>query len=319
MTDTLTTIPTSTNEPIYYQTKRPTVAALEAILGDAIPVLDCGFIRIIDYMGDDSAVVQAARVSYGKGTTKVNADKALIAYLMRHNHTTPFEMCEIKLHIKAPIFVARQWMRHRAASINEYSARYSIVKDEFYMPAVEHLATQSKQDKQCRENKNQLSPAEAKEVLALLHNDAARCYTSYMTMLNIDEHSGDTLDPERLGLARELARINLNLSYYTQWYWKINLHNLMHFLKLRSHHHAQYEIRAYADKLLEVLELWVPQTNEAFRNYKVNGESLSANALAIIQQMLRGEKVDFATSGMSRREWNDMCSILGLAEMRQEQ
>ena len=208
-------------------TLRPTVPALEEMLYRAQPVLDHGFVRVIDYMGDDAAVVQAARVSYGRGTKRVSEDSGLINYLMRHRHTTPFEMCEIKFHVKLPIFVARQWIRHRTANVNEYSARYSILDKEFYIPAPEYLAAQSRANRQGRGDV--LEGAEAARVLALLRGDAEQTYAHYAEMLNEDQ-DGNPADPARRGLARELARMNLTLNAYTQWYWKIDLFNLMHFL-----------------------------------------------------------------------------------------
>src|SRR5690554_4194887 len=238
-------------------TRRATVPALEEILYQALPVLDHGFVRIIDYMGDDAAVVQAARVSYGRGTKRVQEDRGLIRYLLRHRHTTPFEMCEIKLHVKLPIFVARQWIRHRTANVNEYSGRYSIMDREFYIPAPEHLAAQSRSNRQGRGNL--LEGEEAAEVLELLKRDAAQSYADYQSMLN-ETDSGEIIDPGRKGLARELARMNLPVNFYTQWYWKTDLHNLLHFLSLRADPHAQYEIRAYAEAMLEAAKRWVPLT-----------------------------------------------------------
>src|SRR6185312_1797975 len=248
-------------------TARPTVPALEALLYQALPLLDHGFVRVIDYMGDDAAIVQAARVSYGAGTKKISDDRGLIRYLMRHHHSTPFEMCEIKLHVKLPIFVARQWIRHRTANINEYSARYSILDNEFYLPAPEHLAAQSSANRQGRGDV--LEPDQAAQVLALLREDASRAYEHYLHLLN-EEEDGSALDPERQGLARELARMNLTLNFYTQWYWKIDLHNLMHFLSLRADPHAQYEIRAYAEIMLGTLARWVPLANAAFLEHRMN-------------------------------------------------
>jgi thymidylate synthase (FAD) len=236
-------------------TRRPTVPALEELLFTAMPVLDHGFVRVIDYMGDDSAIVQAARVSYGRGTRRVSEDAGLIRYLMRHWHSTPFEMCEIKYHVKLPIFVARQWIRHRTANVNEYSARYSILDREFYLPAPEHLAAQSAANRQGRGAV--LGGDEAARVLDLLRQDATRCYDHYAEMLNEDDAGGQR-DPARQGLARELARMNLTLNTYTQWYWKIDLYNLLHFLALRADPHAQYEIRAYAEVMMRSVEAWVP-------------------------------------------------------------
>ena len=289
-------------------TRRATVPALEEILYEAIPVLDSGFLRVIDYMGDDGAVVQAARVSYGRGTRRVSEDAGLIRYLMRHRHTTPFEMCEIKLHVKLPIFVARQWIRHRTANVNEYSARYSILDREFYLPAPEHLAAQSGSNRQGRGAV--LEGAEAARVLDLLRTDAARAFDSYEEMLNA-RADGSPADPARRGLARELARMNLPLSTYTQWYWKTDLHNLLHFVALRADPHAQYEIRAYAEALLGVIERWAPLTFAAFRDYRLNGAELSAPALEVLRRMLRGEAVAQPASGLSPREWRELMALLG--------
>ncbi|MBI1775707.1 MAG: FAD-dependent thymidylate synthase [Proteobacteria bacterium] len=292
-------------------TRRPSVPALEEVLYQAIPVLDHGFIRVIDYMGDDAAVVQAARVSYGRGTRKVSEDKALIAYLLRHRHSTPFEMCEIKYHVKLPIFVARQWIRHRTANVNEYSARYSILDREFYVPAPEHLGAQSEVNRQGRGTT--LEGAEAREVLGLLREDAERAYDHYRHMLNIDD-AGQVLDPGRQGLARELARMNLPLNFYTQWYWKIDLYNLMHFLALRADPHAQYEIRAYAETMLETVKRWVPWTFEAFEQHGLKGVHLSAGGLAVVKRLIAGEAVDQPSSGIGKREWRELMAILGRSE-----
>lgn len=292
-------------------TLRPTVPALEEVLYEPIPLLDHGFLRVIDYMGDDNAVVQAARVSYGRGTKKVSEDRGLIMYLMRHWHTTPFEMAEIKFHVKLPIFVARQWIRHRTASVNEYSARYSILDKEFYLPAPEQLAAQSSANRQGRGDV--LEGEEAQRVLDLLRGDAERTYADYAWMLNegTDEQAAD---PDRSGLARELARMNLTLNTYTQWYWKTNLHNLMHFLRLRADPHAQYEIRVYAEKMLDIMKRWVPITTEAFIEHRMESASLSRTALAAVKRMIAGETVTAATSGLSAREWRELAATLGLPE-----
>ncbi len=291
-----------------HQTRRATVPALEEILYQALPVLDHGVVRVIDYMGDDGAVVQAARVSYGKGTRKVREDAGLIRYLLRHRHTTPFEMCEIKFHVKLPIFVARQWIRHRTANVNEYSARYSVLDREFYVPAAEHLAAQSTDNRQGRGDV--LEGAEAARVLALLRDDAEQTYDHYVEMLNEDE-DGATIDEGRAGLARELARMNLPLSFYTQWYWKTDLHNLMHFLSLRADAHAQYEIRAYADVMLDqVLRHWVPATYQAFIDYMHGAASLSAAGLSVVRRLLAGEDVGQETSGLAPREWRELMALL---------
>lgn len=288
-------------------TLRPTVPALEALLFRAIPVLDHGFVRVVDYLGDDGAVVQAARVSYGRGTRAANEDRGLIRYLMRHRHSTPFEMCEIKYHVKLPIFVARQWIRHRTANVNEYSARYSVLDREFYIPAPEHLAAQSAVNRQGRGAV--LEGAEAARVLDLLREDAARNYDHYLEMLNEDEE-GRPLDPSRAGLARELARMNLTLNAYTQWYWKTDLHNLLHFLSLRADAHAQYEIRAYAEAMMDTVKAWVPLCFEAFRDYRLGAATLSAQMLAVVRRMLAGEAVAQEASGLSKREWRELMELL---------
>jgi thymidylate synthase (FAD) len=291
-------------------TRRATVPALEEILYEALPVLDHGFVRVIDYMGDDGAIVQAARVSYGRGTKHVSSDRGLIEYLMRHRHTSPFEMCEIKLHVKLPVFVARQWIRHRTANVNEYSARYSVLDDEFYIPEREHLATQSTSNRQGRAEP---IPAEdAQYLLRLLRTNAERAYERYREMLNEDE-AGQPLDPGRAGLARELARIALPLNIYTQWYWKIDLHNLLHFVQLRADEHAQYEIRAYAEVLLDVLQRWVPLSTAAFLDHRHDGMTLSGRGLAIVRRLLAGEEVTQADSGLGPREWRELMTALGRA------
>ena len=327
---------------VAHETRRVTVPALEAVLYERFDVLDHGFVRVIDYMGDDGAIVQAARVSYGAGTRKVREDRALIRYLLRHRHTTPFEMCEIKLHIKTPIFVARQWLRHRTASVNEYSARYSRLDREFYVPDAAHLqsvleeqigrqrasssgmddlfgwreaaderaalAAQSGANKQGRDDA--LSEEEAREALSRINWVSKNAYGVYENLLNEDE-SGEAKDPERAGLARELARAALPVNYYTQFYWKIDLHNLLHFLSLRADAHAQYEIRAYAEVILDrVVACWVPGTYEAFQDYTLKAASLSAGALDAVRRMLAGEAVEQANSGLSGREWRELMQVL---------
>jgi len=263
-----------------------------------LPVLDHGFVRVVDYMGDDSAIVQAARVSYGKGTKKVSEDRGLINYLMRHWHTTPFEMCEIKFHIKVPIFIARQWIRHRTANVNEYSARYSILDREFYMPEARHLAAQSTINNQGRGEV--LEGEYAQKVLDLLKRDAMQTYDTYEYLLNEKEEEG------RPSLARELARMNLPVNYYTQWYWKIDLHNLMHFLRLRADSHAQYEIQAYADVMIDILKKWVPFAYDAFMDYRMGAAVFSSKMLAVLRRRLSGEVVTKENSGLTAREWAEM-------------
>jgi len=281
-------------------TLRATSPGMEARLYTPIPVLDHGHIRVIDYMGDDAAIVQAARVSYGKGTKSVSNDEGLIRYLMRHWHSTPFEMCEVKLHVKLPVFVARQWIRHRTANVNEYSARYSILDREFYIPAPEHLAAQSSVNNQGRGEV--LEGAEAERVLRLLTDDAMRAYDHYEDMLSTDGQKG---------LARELARMNLPANIYTQWYWKVDLHNLFHFLRLRADAHAQYEIRAYAEAISDVVKDWVPIAYAAFEDYRMGGAQLSGKALAALKRMLAGEEVTQETSGMSKGEWREFMGVIG--------
>jgi len=280
-------------------TLRATSEGMEAHLYKALPVLDHGFVRVIDYMGDDAAIVQAARVSYGKGTKAVQNDEGLIRYLMRHWHSTPFEMCEIKLHVKLPVFVARQWIRHRTANVNEYSARYSILDREFYIPAPEQLAAQSTVNNQGRGAV--LDGDEAARVLDMLRGDAMRSYDHYEEMLSQDGQQG---------LARELARMNLPANIYTQWYWKVDLHNLFHFLRLRADAHAQYEIRVYADAICEVVKDWVPYAFAAFEDYRMGGVTLSSKAIDCVRRMLSGEEVTQETSGMSKGEWREFEGVL---------
>jgi len=284
-------------------TLRATSAGMEARLYQAHPVLDHGLIRVIDYMGDDAAICQAARVSYGRGTKAVSDDRGLIRYLMRHWHSTPFEMCEVKFHVKLPIFVARQWIRHRTANVNEYSARYSVMDREFYIPAPEHLAAQSTVNNQGRGQV--LEGAEAARVLDLLREDAMRAYDHYEDMLTPDAEAG------KLGLARELARMNLPANVYTQWYWKIDLHNLFHFLRLRADVHAQYEIRIYAQIMCDIVKDWVPQAYAAFEDYRLGAVSVSATAKEVLKRRLAGEVVTAETSGMSKGEWREFVEEWG--------
>lgn len=288
-------------------TKRVTSPELEKVLYEAIPVLDHGFIRVIDYMGDDSSIVQSARVSYGKGTKKVSTDEGLIRYLMRHWHSTPFEMCEIKYHVKLPIFIARQWIRHRTANVNEYSARYSILDKEFYIPAKEQLSAQATNNRQGRGDL--ITGEQADEVLKILKDDAVRTYDNYEKMLN-ERFDGTIIDEKKSGLARELARMNLTLNSYTQWYWKTDLLNLMNFLFLRADSHAQYEIRVYAEKMLDTVKKWVPITHAAFLDYRVGAAHLSSKGLRIVKSMINGNKVNFEDSGLGKREWNELMEVI---------
>ena len=277
-----------------HQTLRATAPGMEQHLYTAHPVLDHGFVRVIDYMGDDSAITQAARVSYGRGTKSVSNDEGLIRYLMRHWHSTPFEMCEIKLHVKLPVFVARQWIRHRTANVNEYSARYSILDREFYIPAPDSLAAQSTTNNQGRGDV--LEGAEAQRVLDILRDDSMRAYDHYEEMISQDGQQG---------LARELARMNLPANIYTQWYWKVDLHNLFHFLRLRADSHAQYEIRVYAEEICKLVKAWVPAAYAAFEDYRLGAATLSAAGIDVVRRRLAGEVVTQETSGMSKGEWRE--------------
>ena len=295
-------------------TRRASVAAIEEILFEPLAVLDLGFIRVVDYMGDDGAIVQAARVSYGRGTKRVSDDRNLIRYLMRHRHSTPFEMCELKLHVKLPIFVARQWIRHRTANVNEYSARYSILDREFYLPQAADLGGPPETNRQGRGAP--LTAAGADAALQTIAGQSAAAYATSAKLLGLPAGADDTEEETTEGsategLARELARMVLPTNFYTQWYWKIDLHNLFHFLSLRADPHAQAEIRAYALKLCEVVEKWVPLAYEAFRDYRIEGAGLSGPALKVLRRMLAGEEVALAGSGLSKREWTELMATLG--------
>ena len=284
----------------FNKTRRAISEGMEENLYLIHKVLDHGFVRVIDYMGNDTSIVQAARVSYGEGTKKSRDDKSLIFYLMRHWHSTPFEMCEIKLHVKLPVFVARQWIRHRTANVNEYSARYSILDNEFYIPKSENLASQSSSNNQGRGDV--LEGEEANKVIQILKSDSLRSYKSYEKMLSKEN---------KKGLARELARMNLPTNIYTQWYWKTDLHNLFNFIRLRNDIHAQYEIRVYAEKIAELVKKWVPFAFEAFEQYQLNSSHLSSNGLSCIKRLMKGEVVSQDNSGMGKREWKEFCEIIG--------
>ena len=270
-----------------FSTKRVTVKSLEKILYKSFKILDHGFVRVIDYMGNDTSIVQAARVSYGKGTKKLNQDKSLINYLISHRHSTPFEMNEIKFHVKLPIFVARQWIRHRTANVNEYSARYSILDKEFYIPKNENLKPQSKSNNQGRSG--DLSSAEIKSYSKIIRDNSRLGFENYSKLLNEDE-SGRMIDEKKKGLARELSRMTLPLNSYTQWYWKIDLHNFMHFLSLRFDPHAQYEIRVYAEVMMEILKKWVPLTYEAFVSNRLNSLTMSSHGIEYIKSLIKKRK-----------------------------
>lgn len=276
---------------------RPHSPYLDSILGQSIPVLDPGFIRVIDYMGDDAAIENAARMSYADGTRKTSETRDLLRYLMRHRHSTPFEMCEIKFHVRLPIFVARQWIRHRTANVNEQSARYSEMRDEFYVPDAAQLSKQSTINNQGRGEA--LSFDDASAVLRMLYADARRAHDDYGDMMR-------TYD-----LSREVARISLPLGTYTEWVWKIDLHNLFHFLSLRADRHAQWEIRQYAEAMFTIVKGWVPIAAEAFEDYRLHAVTLSAQAVCVMRRRLAGETVTQETSGMGRREWSEFVGEFG--------
>ncbi len=249
----------------------------DALLGKRIDCLDKGFVRLIDVMGDDAAIVQAARVSYGSGTKKVLEDRGLIRYLLRHAHTTPFEMVEFKFHVKLPIFVARQWIRHRTANVNEYSGRYSEMKDEFYTPHPNDIRPQSVANKQGRSDET-LPEGMAEQAANAFKSGQDEAYAQYQEFLE-------------QGIAREIARINLPVSNYTEWYWKIDLHNLFHFLRLRIDAHAQYEIRVFAEAIAELVQPFVPYAWEAFEDYVLNAHRMTAPELKVMKHLL--ESMEF--------------------------
>lgn len=288
-------LPVGAPHPGAAMAARPSCPALDTLIGVPHPALDQGFVRVVDYMGDDAAIVQAARVSYGPGTRAVSEDRQLIRYLMRHRHTSPFEMCELKLHVKLPIFVARQWIRHRMAGVNEVSARYSVLKDEFYLPDPPSVAKQSTDNKQGRGE--ELPGDAARWVIEVLEESATSAFDDYRKLLDA-------------GVARELARAALPLSTYTEWYWKIDLHNLLHFLALRMDSHAQLEIRAYADIIAGIVEAWVPATWGAFKDYRLTAHTLSGPAIGVVRRWLAGEAVSQEASGLSAREYRELCALL---------
>ena len=287
-----------------FSTKRVTVQGLESQLYKSFRVLDHGFVRVIDYMGDDSSIVQAARVSYGKGTKKLNQDKNLINYLISHRHSTPFEMNEIKFHVKLPIFVARQWIRHRTANVNEYSARYSILENEFYIPKNKDLKPQSRINNQGRAGELELE--EVKEYSKIIKDNSKLSFENYAQLLNEDD-TGKKIKKNKNGLARELARMTLPLNAYTQWYWKIDLHNLMHFLSLRFDEHAQFEIRVYAEVMMDIMRKWVPLTYDAFLNNRLRSLTISENGVSYIKSLIQGKKPN--SDKISKRELEKIKNI----------
>ena len=287
-----------------FLTKRVIAPKLEKVLYKSFKALDHGFVRVIDYMGNDSSIVQAARVSYGKGTKQLNQDKNLINYLLSHRHSTPFEMNEIKFHVKLPIFVARQWIRHRTANVNEYSARYSILDNEFYIPNSKELKPQSKTNNQGRSG--DLDEDEKKIYMRILRENSKDSFKKYNFLLNQDVDEAK-VDPKRQGLTRELSRVVLPLNSYTQWYWKIDLHNLMHFLALRFDEHAQYEIRVYAEIMMNIMKKWVPLTYEAFLKNRLDSLVLSSEAIKFIKNKMHGKSNK--ETKISKREVDELKKI----------
>ena len=287
-----------------FLTKRVIAPKLEKVLYKSFKALDHGFVRVIDYMGNDSSIVQAARVSYGKGTKQLNQDKSLINYLLSHRHSTPFEMNEIKFHVKLPIFVARQWIRHRTANVNEYSARYSILDNEFYIPNSKELKPQSKTNNQGRSG--DLDENEKKMYMRVLRENSKDTFQKYNFLLNQNDDEAKP-DLDRQGLTRELSRIVLPLNSYTQWYWKIDLHNFMHFLALRFDEHAQYEIRVYAEIMMNLMKKWVPLTYEAFLKNRLDSLVLSSEAIKFIKNKFHGKSNK--ETKISKREIDELKKI----------
>ena len=287
-----------------FLTKRVIAPKLEKVLYKSFKALDHGFVRVIDYMGNDSSIVQAARVSYGKGTKQLNQDKNLINYLLSHRHSTPFEMNEIKFHVKLPIFVARQWIRHRTANVNEYSARYSILDNEFYIPNSKELKPQSKTNNQGRSG--DLDENEKKMYMRVLRENSKDSFQKYNFLLNQNDDEAKP-DLDRQGLTRELSRIVLPLNSYTQWYWKIDLHNFMHFLALRFDEHAQYEIRVYAEIMMNLMKKWVPLTYEAFLKNRLDSLVLSSEAIKFIKNKFHGKSNK--ETKISKREVDELKKI----------
>jgi len=270
---------------------------------EPIKVHNDGFVRVVDVMGDDFSVVQMARTSYGKGTKTVQADKALIRYLMRNRHTSPFEGAEIKLHIRCPIFVARQWLRHRTASVNEVSARYTEMEESFYIPDEDYIRAQSSNNKQC--SGNVVDSQDAEIYLSYLKEIQKSVYNVYKYALSV-------------GISRERARELLPVGLYTEFYWKIDLHNLLHFLELRMHPHAQQEIRDYANIIgYEIVKTWVPITWQAFLDYRLNAVTFSKQAFDALNEMFTYQDVMnfidlLKNKGVSDRELNEYKKMFGL-------
>lgn len=269
------------------------------MIGEKIPVLDRGFVRLVDIMGDDSAIVQAARVSYANGTKTTRTDRALIRYMMRNHHGSPFEMCEIKLEVKLPIFVARQFIRHRTFNVNEMSARYSELPEEYYVPSLDRVQGQSKTNKQGSGDALDVETAEM--ACDLMRGSGVETFGDYRSLLGAD-------------VARELARCVLPVSTYTQWFWKVDLRNLLHFLELRLHPHAQYEARVYAEVIADIVKAWVPLTWEAFVDYRLEAATLSKQELGLLRKMAAFDELEVREmarqAGMTKREIDNFIGVL---------
>jgi thymidylate synthase (FAD) len=281
---------------------RITVPEAESLLDEAIPVLDHGFVRLVDYLGGDDRIVQSARVSYGAGTKSVREDKALIDYLVRNKHTSPLEQVVFTFHVKMPIFVARQWIRHRTARLNEISGRYSVMRDEFYVPRPDEVRVQSKRNKQGG-SPEEVSPELQQEVIRILRDEQERAYGTYESLLGED-------------VARELARVNLPLSLYTEMYWQIDLHNLFHFLRLRMDWHAQYEIRVYGDAMARIARAVCPLAYEAFEEHILHARTLSRTELDLLRSALDETRLEEAldTSELRPSRRRELLEKIGLLE-----
>lgn len=280
------------------QTHRTTVLAAEDKIGNIIPCLDKGYVQIIDYMGSDLDIVQAARISYGPSAKAITEDRGLLRYMYRHGHTSPFEMCEIKFRCKMPIFVARQWIRHRTANVNEMSLRYTEAPDEFYVPTLECVQLQSRDNKQGRDTMTELSDGQREQVVRMLTAHDEQSYALYHE-LAVD-----------LGIAKELSRTALGVSLYTQWIWKCDLHNLLHFLSLRLDSHAQYEIRVFAEAMADFVKAWVPIAWEAFEDYKLHARRFSRMDRQVLAAVLNDYLGTHPETGLKVKESADMKSAI---------
>jgi thymidylate synthase (FAD) len=281
---------------------RITVPEAEALLDASLPVLDHGFVRLVDYLGGDARIVQSARVSYGEGTKSVREDRALIDYLVRNRHTSPLEQVVFTFHVKMPIFVARQWIRHRTARLNEISGRYSVMRDEFYVPGPDEVRLQSKRNRQGG-SADEVPQELREEVIRILREEQEHAYGTYERLLGDD-------------VARELARVNLPLSLYTEMYWQIDLHNLFHFLRLRMDWHAQYEIRAYGDAMAQIARAVSPMAYEAFEEHILHARTLSRTELELVREAVDVARLAQALeqSDLRSSRRNELLEKLGLEQ-----